>query len=260
MTPTDPVDPAASPRSLRPVGIAGWLATVVIFASLFLMTGHGTAEPDFDAPAAEIQRYLETRTAGLFAVGASLFVVGLCALLWFFCGLSAALRRHAAGPEWLPGVVAASGTAAVAVLLLGTQEAAVFRVDDGVDAQISRFAFDLGSVGFANAWVTLGSIGIASGWAILATRPDPADPSGSGGSDRSGGSGWPRWLGWWVLAAGVGLVLARPFWTTYAWLIPYALFWTWVLTVSTRMLEVRGSTRRRTPQPPGLRSNTSSAS
>lgn len=233
MTTTDPVDTAASPRSLRPVGIAGWVATVVVFGSLFVMTAHGTAEPDFDAPAAEIQRYVETRMPGLFAVGASLFVVGLCALLWFFCGLSAALRRHAAGPEWLPSVVVASGTAAVAALLLGTQQAAVFRVDDGLDPQISRFAFDIGSLAFANAWVALGSIGLASGWAILATRAEPAGPGGSGGS------GWPRWLGWWALAAGAGLVVARTVWTTYAWLIPYALFWVWVLTISTRMLRTQ---------------------
>lgn len=226
MTTTERMHAAASPRSLRPVGIAGWAGTVVLFGSLFLMTGHGTAEPDFGAPTAQIQRYFETRTPGLFAAGAALLVVGLFGLLWFFCGLSTALRRHAAGPEWLPSVIVASGTT-LAVLLVDATQAAVFRVDDGLDPQISRFAFDLSSVTFANIWVALGSISLASGWAILAHRAEPDSPEHPI---------WPRWLGWWALAAGAGLVVARTVWTTYLWLIPYALFWAWLLTVSTRML------------------------
>jgi hypothetical protein len=44
-------------RHLRPVGIAGWTAFVLLFgAQLFMQTG-GTPEPDFDAPLAEIQAY-----------------------------------------------------------------------------------------------------------------------------------------------------------------------------------------------------------
>jgi hypothetical protein len=229
MTTTERVHAAVSPHSLRPVGIAGWAGTVVLFGGLFLMTGHGAAEPDFGAPAAQIQRYLETRTPGLFAAGAALFAVGLFGLLWFFCGLSTALRRHAAGSEWLPSVIVASG-ATLAVVLVDATQAAVLQVDEGLDPQISRFAFDLSSVTFANIWVALGSISLASGWAILAGRAESERPV------------WPRWLGWWALAAGVGLVVTRTVWTTYLWLIPYALFWTWLLTISTRML--------RTPRTP----------
>ena len=222
MTTTERVHAAVSPRSQRPVGIAGWAGTVVLFGGLFLMT---PGEPDFGAPTAQIQRYFETRTPGLFAAGSALFVVGVFGLLWF-CGLSTALRRHAGGPEWLPSVIVASGTMLALVLVDATQ-AAVFRADDGLDPQISRFAFDLSSVTFANVWVALGSVSLASGWAILARRAEPDSP------ERPM---WPRWLGWWALAAGAGLVLTRTVWTTYLWLIPYALFWAWLLTIATRML------------------------
>jgi hypothetical protein len=210
MATTDLVHTARSPHSLRPVGIAGWVATVVLFGGLFLMTGHGAAEPDFGAPTAQIQLYLETRTSGLYAAGAALFVVGLFGLLWFFCGLSAALRRHAAGPQWLPSVVVASG-ATLAMLLVDATQAAAFQADEGLDPQLSRFAFDLTSITFTNAWVAFGSIALASGWAILANRTEPDSP---------GRRVWPRWLGWWALAAGAGLIVTRPVWTTNLWLIP----------------------------------------
>ncbi len=148
-------------------------------------------------------------------------MLGLLALLWFVCGLSAALRRPATHSEWLPTVVLASGAVAVGAVLLGAGQAAVSRIDEGLDPQLARFAFDLGSITFANVWVALGSFSIASGWAILATRAEPA------------------WLGWWALSAGVGMVAARAVWTTPAWLVPYALFWVWILVVSTRMLRNR---------------------
>jgi hypothetical protein len=220
------------PRHLRPAGIAGWAATVFLLAGQIFMQTSGSAEPAFDAPAAEIQRYFETRDPGLFAVGCYLEVLGLLALLWFVCGLSAALRRPAAQPGWLPTVVLASGTAAVGAVLLGAGQAAGFRAGDGLDPQLARFAFDLGSITFANAWVALGSLSIASGWAILAGRAQPA------------------WLGWWALAAGVGFLAARAVWTTPVWLIPYALFWLWVVVVSTRMLQLRRPTPNHAPRWP----------
>jgi len=73
----------------------------------------------------------------------------------------------------------------------------------------------------------LGSFSIASGWAILATGAESA------------------WLGWWALSGGFGLVAARAVWTSAVWLIPYALFWVWILVVSSRMLRKRLEAARR---------------
>jgi hypothetical protein len=230
MATTDHIDTTALARNLRPAGIAGWAATALLFSGVIIMSSGGAPEPPMDAPAADIQRYLETRPATPLAVGSYLLVLGLCALLWFVCGLSAALRRPGARPEWLPTVVVVSGTAAVAALLLGAPQAGGLHGGDGLDIQVAQFAYDLGTITFANAWVALGSLGLASGWAILADRGEPGSP---------GRPGWPAWLGWWALSAGAGFLVVRMVWTTWVWVIPYVPFWVWVLVVSTRMLRTR---------------------
>src|SRR4029450_1394242 len=108
MTKTDHIDTPTVVRALRRAGIAGWAATVLLFSGVITMSSGGAPEPNFDAPVAEMQRYLETRPPTALAVGSYLLVFGLGALLWFVCGLSAALRRPGAGPTWLPTVVVAS--------------------------------------------------------------------------------------------------------------------------------------------------------
>ena len=230
MATTDHMDTTALAGDLRPAGIAGWAATAMLFSGVILMSSTGAPEPGMDAPAAEIQRYLETQSATALAAGGFLLAFGLCALLWFVCGLSAALRRSGARPEWLPTVVLVSGTTAVAAMLVGAPQASAFRGGDGLDTQVAEFAFDLGNITFANMWVALGSLSLASGWAILAGRRETGSP---------GRPGWPAWLGWWALAAGAGFLVARMAWPTYVWVIPYVPFWVWVLVVSTRMLRIR---------------------
>jgi hypothetical protein len=227
MATTDHTDTSALARDLRPAGIAGWVATALLFTGVITMSSGGAPEPPMDAPAADVQRYLETRPATPLAVGSYLLVLGLCALLWFVCGLSAALRQRGVRPGWLPTVVVVSGTVAVAALLLGATQAGGLHGADGLDIQVAQFAYDLGNITFANAWVALGSLGLASGWAILAERAEP------GSHDWPD---WPAWLGWWALAAGAGFLVARIMWTTWVWVIPYLPFWLWVLVVSTRML------------------------
>jgi hypothetical protein len=218
--------PTAQVRNrLRATGAAGLAAVVLLFAGQGFMQASGTAEPAFDAPAAEIQRYLETRNPGFFSAGAYLEQLGLVALLWFICGVYAALRGDSKQPNWLPTVALASGTAMVGSLLLGAWQLAPFRISEGLDPQLGRFAFDMANLGFANAWVALGSFAVATGWAILSSRS------------------LPGWLGWWVLAAGIGLVAARAVWTTSVWFLPYALFWLWVIALSVRLLAGKPSSR-----------------
>jgi hypothetical protein len=40
-----------------------------------------------------------------------------------------------------------------------------FRVSVGLDPQLARFAFDVGNLAFANAWVAMSSFPIAASWA-----------------------------------------------------------------------------------------------
>jgi len=46
-----------------------------------------------------------------------------------------------------------------------------------------------------------------------------------------------------VAIPGIGVVAVRAVWTAPVWLIPYALFWVWILVVSTRMLRPRPALR-----------------
>jgi hypothetical protein len=38
-----------------------------------------------------------------------------------------------------------------------------------LDPGLAHFAFDMGNVGFANAWVSMGSFAAFGGWAVLTT-------------------------------------------------------------------------------------------
>jgi hypothetical protein len=202
---------------------------MLLFGGQGFILASGSAEPGFGASAAEIQRFWETRDQDLFSIGSYMSVLGMVAFLWFICGVYTAVRGDGSQREWLPTVALASGVAAVGATLLDAWQLAVFRASEGLDPQLARFAFDMGNLAFAGAWVALGSFAIAAGWAGLS--------SGS----------LPGWLGWWAVAAGIGLVAARAVWTSPAWLVPYALFWLWVLVVSVRFLAGRSPSQPVTP-------------
>jgi hypothetical protein len=106
--------------------------------------------------------------------------------------------------------------------LSGSEVAAAFRADD-LDPQIARYAFDEGQVAFANARVALGSFAVCCGWVIVST------------------GFLPRWLGWLAIASGVGLVLSRISWTSYIFLLPYGLFWLWVLVAAGLLVRRSGT-------------------
>jgi uncharacterized membrane protein len=44
------------------------------------------------------------------------------------------------------------------------------------------------------------------------------------------------WLGWTGLVVGVGLVVARIFWTSTVAFTPYVLFWVWLVAISVVMI------------------------
>jgi hypothetical protein len=71
---------------------------------------------------------------------------------------------------------------------------------------------------FANAWLALASLAVCAGWIMVATGI------------------FGRWLGWWAIISGLGLALSRFFWTSEIWLLPYLLFWLWVIIVCVQLL------------------------
>ena len=133
--------------------------------------------------------------------------------VWFVVALTTLLRRAEGEPPWRSTIAMVSGVLLVAPVLSGSEVAAAFRAND-LDPQIARYAFDEAQAAFANARVALGSFAVCCGWVIVLTRF------------------LPRWLGWLTIASGVGLVFSRISWTSYIFLLPYGLFWLWVLVVA----------------------------
>jgi hypothetical protein len=201
-------------------GIAG-LATLVLVVVSQALPQSAKAEPDFDAPAAQILDYFEAQNDTVRAVGSYLALLAVLVFAWFLAGMWAVLRQAEGEPPWRSIVALASGLIFVVLVMTGGAEAAAFRVRDGVDPQIARLAFDLGSLGFANGWLALGSFLLAAGWIFLAARS------------------LPNWLGWLAVVAALGFLVGRAFWTTPIWLIPYALFWVWTVAVSVLLLRGR---------------------
>jgi hypothetical protein len=118
---------------LGAAGIAGLAAAALLFGGQGLILASGTPEPAFGAPAAEIQRFWETRDTALFSTGSYLMVLGLVAFLWFVCGVHTAVRGNGGQHQWLPTVALASGVAAVGATLLDTWQLAVFRASEGLE-------------------------------------------------------------------------------------------------------------------------------
>jgi hypothetical protein len=201
----------SSKSLLVTTAIAGVATVVLQFAGQGLIQVGG-AEPPFDAPAGEISAFFAARDQDLFAAGSYLSVLSVLALLWFLGGTYALFR-----PDWRAPIALACGILYATGAGAGW-DLAVYRVPEGVDPQLSRFAFDLGNLSFASGWVALGGFAIATGWLLIATQQ------------------FQRWLGWWAVAAGVCLIVARAVWTTPFWFLGYGLFWIWVIVLCALLL------------------------
>jgi hypothetical protein len=194
-------------------GVAGLAAVVLIFVVLV-----GTRqEPPFTAAADEFLTHYRSPNTVASDFRSFAFTIALVGFVWFVVALSILLRRAEGEAPWLSPIATVSGLLFVALVLSGNEVAAAFRADD-LDPQIARYAFDESQAAFANARVALGSFALCCGWVIASTRF------------------LTRWVGWLAIASGVGLVLSRISWTNYIWLLPYLMFWLWVLTVAVLLL------------------------
>lgn len=209
----------------RAVGWSGLASIVLLFGGQGFAQAGGT-EPAFDAPAAEIVAFLESRDPTLYPIGSYLQMLGLVALLCFVATSYVWLRRLEGDQPWRSTVALACGIAAVGPVVVGGWDVAQFRADEGISPELVRYAYDAGNLGFANVWVLLGGFAVAAGSVLLTA------------------AGSPRWLGWWAVAAGVALVAVRTVWTGDLWFFAYALFWLWVATLSVRTLVSKSSSTR----------------
>ena len=206
----------------RATGVAGLATVILIFAVLV----GSRQEPPFDATAGEFLTHYRASNTVATGFRSFAFTIALIAFVWFVVALSTLLRRAEGEAPWRSSIAMVSGVLFVALVLSGSEIAAAFRADD-LDPQIARYAFDESQASFANARVSLGSFAVCGGWVITTTRF------------------LPRGVGWLAVASGVGLVLSRVSWTSQFWLLPYLMFWLWVLTVAVLLL--RRSLRMATP-------------
>jgi hypothetical protein len=201
----------------RTTGVCGLVGVLLVFGPVIAISTLG--EPPFDGTSEEVADFFGAAgDAGWYQVAEATFAVGMLALLWFFVGLTALLRRAEGQPGWRSTGALLSGTLLVAYGNVDSSwEAAAFRGSD-TDPAVALFAFDTGNLGFANAWLAMASFAVATGWVLMETGV------------------LPRWAAWWAVATGVGLFLARFVWESAAWYLPYFAFWAGVVTFAVRLL------------------------
>ena len=206
-------------RLSRTTGLIGLAAVVLVFTPIIAVSTLG--EPPFTATTEQAYVFLSRTGSGWPEVAAAVVVLAALTLVWFVAGLSLLLARAEGSPPWRAVAGLISGVLLPMYMVLDVSwDAAGHRAAD-IEPALAAYAFDVGNLGFANAWVAMGSFAVACGWIVLSTRV------------------LGRWLGWWAVVAGVGLVLARFVWTSQVWFAPYFLFWIWVVVISVQLIRGR---------------------
>ena len=207
------------------IAASGGLIFVVLgFAGQGLIQVGG-GEPAFNAPAAEILSFFETRDQLLFTIGGYLVSLSFIAMLWFLGAVWARLQRYEESPRWMSLVAVGSALVGLAVSSATTGwPMAVFRIEEGLEPQLARYLFDDGNFGFATLWVYLAGFLLATG--VVALRDGAL----------------PRWLGWFALITSVALLIGRAFWDSPSGLIfiPYVLSSLWIIASSIFLIRAVG--------------------
>jgi hypothetical protein len=201
-------------RRLKRIGAAAGIAYPLVQLTAQGLIQVGGVEPAFTAPASEILTFFESRDPTLSALGGFLSVFSTLLLLWFLGVLWDAMHASESGSGWLSVVAVGSGLLAATSLVEGGGWAlALFRLEEGLEAQTARLLFDEGNLGFANSWIPIGSLVLAAGLQL------------------SRAASFPRWLGAGSVLVSAGLFLARLVWTSQIAFLPYVLFWVWMIAV-----------------------------
>jgi hypothetical protein len=177
----------------------------------------GGSEPAFNAPAADILSFFETRDPLLYNIGGYMVSLSFIALIWFLGAVWARLQRYEQGSKWMSLIAVGSAFVGLAVSSATTGwPMAVFRIEEGLDPQLARYLFDDGNFGFALLWVYLAGFLLATG--IVALRDGAL----------------PGWLGWYALVTSIALLIGRAFWDGPSGLvfIPYVLASFWIIVTS----------------------------
>ena len=215
--PARAVDPWA--RLARATGIVGLSTLVLIFTPIVAISTLG--EPPFTATTEQAHAFLANASATWAGVATAALNVAAISLIWFVVGLSLLLARAEGSPPWRSVGALVTGALLPANMVINASWGAAAYRGAETEPGLARYAFDVGNLGFANAWVAMGGCAVACGWVVLSTRV------------------FGRWLGWWAVAVGFGMVVARFVWTSDFWFAPYFGFWIWVVVVSVQLIRGR---------------------
>jgi hypothetical protein len=200
----------------RTTGAVGVAFVALLFGPTIAISSAG--EPALEATGEQAATFFGNADATWVDLAQATSTLGLMGSLWFVVAFGFLLRRAEGDPAWRSAIATLSGAMLAAYGLIDTSWQAASLHGKAITPAVADYAFAVGNLGFANAWIPIASFAACTGWVILRTGL------------------FERWMGWWVLTAGAGLVVARFVWTTQAWGAPYMAFWLWVLVVSVRLL------------------------
>jgi hypothetical protein len=200
----------------RTTGVIGLVWLPLLFGSVIALSSGG--EPPLETTGSRAATYFGNSDTTWVELSYGTAALGMVASLWFFVALGFLLARAEGAPAWRSAVATLSGSLLGAYGLIDSSQQAAALHGGSITDGLADYAYHFGTLGFANVWVSLASFALCAGWVILST------------------GALERWAGWWIVAAGVGLVIARFVWTTQVWLLPYLLFWAWVLVLSIRLV------------------------
>jgi hypothetical protein len=200
----------------RTTGIIGVAFVVLLFGPIIALSS--ASEPPLEATAAEALNYFRNLEATWAQLTIAASTLGMIGSLWFFVAFGFLLGRAEGNPPWRSTLATLSGALLAAYGLVGASWAAASLHGGRITPDVADYAYAQGNVGFANIWIALASFALCSGWVILSTRV------------------LERWMGWWIVVAGLALVVARFVWTSGVWSAGYALFWLWILVVCIRLI------------------------
>jgi hypothetical protein len=206
-------------RLARVTGVTGLITVGLLFGPIIAISSLG--EPPFVATAEQARTFFVNGSVAWAQTATAVTALAGIGFVWFVVGFALVLGRAEGTPPWRSAIALVSGVLVAGYLLVDASwEAASFGAAD-LDPAVASYAFDVGNIGFANAWVGMASFAVCCGWVVLATRV------------------FGRWLGWWAIVSGVGLALSRFFWTAEIWFAPYGLFWIWIIIVCVLLLRSR---------------------